>query len=78
MVATENLINGGFFILNRKIFDFINLSKNVMWEQEPMIKLTNKKQMSAYHHKGFWHPMDTERDQEFLNKLSKRAPWKIW
>ena len=75
---TENLINGGFFLINKNIFDFIDLSKNVMWEQEPMRKLTNKKEMSAYYHKGFWHPMDTERDQKFLNKLYRKgAPWKI-
>jgi len=75
---TENLINGGFFLLNRSVFDFMDLSKNVMWEQEPMSKLTKRKQLAAYHHKDFWCPMDTERDQKFLNKLYyKGAPWKI-
>ena len=79
IAQTENLINGGFFILNRKVFDFMDLSKNVMWEQEPMSNLTKKKQLAAYRHKGFWCPMDTERDQKFLNKLYKKgAPWKIW
>ena len=78
ITGTENLINGGFFLINKNIFDFIDLSKNVMWEQEPMRKLTNKKQLSAYCHKGFWHPMDTERDQKFLNKLYRKgAPWKV-
>ena len=46
----KNLINGGFFILDKKIFDIINLNKNVMWEQEPMKILTKKKQLSAYFH----------------------------
>ena len=47
-----------------------------MWEQEPMIKLTKKKQLAAYIHKGFWYPMDTERDQNYLNEvLKKNAPW---
>lgn len=78
-IQTENLINGGFFLLNRKVFDFMDLSKNVMWEQEPMSKLTKEKQLAAYHHKGFWYPIDTERDQKLLNKLYKKgAPWKIW
>ena len=59
----KNLINGGFFILKKEIFNFLDLKSNNMWEQLPMIKLTKKKQLAAYTHKGFWHPMDTERDQ---------------
>jgi len=73
---TKNLINGGFFILEKKIFNYLNLKKNVMWEQEPMIKLTRDKQLAAYIHKGFWHPMDTERDQKYLNVLLKKNP--LW
>ncbi len=69
---TKNLINGGYFILNKKIFKFLDLKQNVMWEQNPMIKLTNKKQLAAYIHKGFWHPMDTERDQKYLNNIQKK------
>ena len=73
---TKNLINGGFFILEKKIFNYLNLKKNVMWEQEPMTKLTRDKQLAAYIHKGFWHPMDTERDQKYLNILLKKNP--LW
>ena len=69
---TKNLINGGFFILDRKIFDFLDLQENEMWEQQPMIKLTKKKQLAAYTHKGFWHPMDTERDQKYLEAIKKK------
>ena len=51
-----------------------------MWEQEPMKILTKKKQLSAYFHGSFWHPMDTERDQKYLNELcmKKKVPWKVW
>ena len=50
-----------------------------MWEQDPMIALTKKKQLSAYYHKGFWHCMDTERDYKYLNEIYKKgAPWKKW
>ena len=75
----KNLINGGFFILDKKIFDFFDLNKNVMWEQEPMKILTKKKQLSAYFHSDFWHPMDTERDQKYLNELylKKKIPWEV-
>ena len=50
-----------------------------MWEQEPMKILTQKNQLSAYFHNGFWHPMDTERDQKYLNKLylRKKIPWEV-
>ena len=68
----KNLINGGFFILNRKIFNFLDLQVNDMWEQQPMIKLTKKKQLAAYIHKGFWYPMDTERDQNYLKDIKKK------
>lgn len=75
----KNLINGGFFVLDKKIFKTLDLNKNVMWEMEPMASLTDKKQLSAYKHKGFWHPMDTDRDRELLNKLYEDNPlWKIW
>ena len=68
----KNLINGGFFILNREIFNFLDLQVNDMWEQQPMIKLTKKKQLAAYIHKGFWYPMDTERDQNYLKDIKKK------
>ena len=72
----KNLINGGFFILNKKIFKILNLKKNVIWEQEPMFKLKKKNKLAAYIHKGFWYPMDTERDQKYLRVLLKqKAPW---
>ncbi len=73
---SKNLINGGFFVLERKIFDYLNLNKNVMWEQEPMIKLTKNKMLAAYTHNGFWYPMDTERDQKYLTHLYAKNP--IW
>ena len=43
-----------------------------MWEQQPMIKLTKKKQLAAYIHRGFWCPMDTERDQKYLKDIQKK------
>ena len=75
----KNLINGGFFILKKEIFKFLDLKINVMWEQQPMISLTKKKQLAAYIHKGFWHPMDTLRDKRFLEKISNgdKSPWLV-
>lgn len=69
-------INGGYFVLNKKIFDYINDDKTV-WEDSPLTKLAKEKNLNAYKHDGFWHPMDTMRDKKLLNELWKKnvAPW---
>lgn len=73
-------INGGFFVLEPEIFNYIPDNDTVMWEHEPMVHLTSDGQLNAYRHNGFWRPMDTMRDKEELNQLwaSGHAPWKIW
>ena len=72
----NNWINGGFFVFNSKIFDFITGDK-IMLEREPFQKLTRKGQLLAYKHYGFWQCMDTMRDKKVLNKLLRenKAPW---
>jgi glucose-1-phosphate cytidylyltransferase len=72
-------INGGFFVASPKVINFIS-SFNEPWEDKPINKIVKNKQLMAYKHKGFWHCLDTLRDQKTLNKLwtSKKAPWKIW
>jgi glucose-1-phosphate cytidylyltransferase len=69
-------INGGFFVLDPRVVDYIEGDQTV-FEQEPMEKLANSGQLSAYRHTGFWHPMDTLRDKMVLEDLwaSGRAPW---
>ena len=51
-----------------------------MFEREPLQQLTKENQLSAYQHKGFWHPMDTLRDKNKLEEMwsKKNAPWKVW
>lgn len=72
-------INGGFFVLSPKVIDYIE-GDQTFWEREPMEKLARDRNLSAYTHAGFWHPMDTLRDKNYLEKLwaSGNAPWKIW
>jgi len=72
-------INGGFFVLSPKVIDLIEDDATV-WEQHPMETLASKGQMSAFEHNGFWQPMDTLRDKNYLEELwlSQAAPWKIW
>lgn len=73
------VINGGFFILNSKVIEYIN-GDSTIWEKEPMEKLAADGQMQAFIHDGFWQPMDTLRDKRQLEDLwnSGRAPWKKW
>lgn len=70
-------INGGFFVLEPEVIDYIEDDKTV-WEREPMERLAREGQLSAYRHDGFWQPMDTLRDKMVLEDLwmSGDAPWK--
>jgi len=72
----KSWINGGFFVFNYKIFNFIK-GDQVMLEREPLEKLAKINQLMAYKHDGFWQCMDTMREKNFLNKLyrEKNIPW---
>lgn len=72
-------INGGFFILEPSIFDLID-GDHISWENEPLNKLSESRELNVYKHNGFWQPMDTLRDKVLLEDLwlQKSAPWKIW
>lgn len=71
-------INGGFFVLEPGVFNYIN-DDSTVWEREPLQRLATERQLSAYFHSGFWQPMDTLRDKVMLEDLWTRgeAPWKI-
>ena len=73
----QGWINGGFFIFNNKVLNFIR-NDQTMLEKEPLEKLTKTGQLMAFEHKGFWKCMDTMRDKILLNKLWKEgnALWK--
>lgn len=72
-------INGGFFVLSPKVVDLIDNDMTV-WERAPLETLAAEGQLSAFLHEGFWHPMDTLRDKNYLEELwsSGKAPWKVW
>lgn len=74
-----NWINGGFFVLEPSVFDYIE-NDSTIWEREPLENLANEGRLSAYKHDGFWHPLDTLRDKNYLQKLWEdgKAPWKLW
>jgi len=74
-------INGGFFVLKAEVFKYLDGDMNdMMWEDEPLEKLTSDKQLVAYQHKGFWKCMDALRDKLELEDLWKngQAKWKQW
>ena len=72
-------INGGYFVLEPAVLDYIDNDASV-WEQEPLMRLAQDSMLSAYRHEGFWHPMDTLRDKHVLEEMweSGKAPWKKW
>ncbi len=74
-----NWINGGFFVLEPSVIDLIK-DDSIIWEREPLEKLVSEGELAAYHHNGFWKPMDTLRDKIDLNAMweSGKAPWKLW
>ncbi len=72
-------INGGFFVLSPKVGEYIE-DDSTVWEQQPLQRLAEEDQLSAYRHQGFWHAVDTVRDKRHLQELwdSGSAPWKLW
>lgn len=70
-------INGGFFVLNKDVFDYIDDNPQNVWETDVLEKLSQDNQLSAYKHDGFWQCMDTLREKNYLNKLlqNNNAPW---
>lgn len=72
-------INAGFFVMEPKIFDYIEGDKTIL-EREPLENIAKEGQLVAYKHEGFWQPMDTLRDKNQLEDLWKegKAPWKVW
>jgi glucose-1-phosphate cytidylyltransferase len=75
---SEGWINGGFFVLEPAVFDFI--PGDVDFAREPLERLADAGQLSAYCHEGFWQCMDTTRDRDLLNALwdSGDPPWQVW
>jgi glucose-1-phosphate cytidylyltransferase len=72
-------INGGFFVLNPLVADFI-AGDPTIWEREPLERLTAERQLQVFFHEGFWQPMDTLRDRTLLENLWKEEnpPWRVW
>jgi glucose-1-phosphate cytidylyltransferase len=74
------LINGGFFVLSPHVRDYLPAGDSLIWEREPLERLSRDGQLYAFEHHGFWQPMDTLRDKLYLEQLweSGTPPWKVW
>lgn len=73
-------INIGFMVCSHSMFDYLPDDPNVMLERQPFAQLTADDQLHSYYHKGFWQPMDTYQEMQYLDRLWRedKAPWKIW
>ena len=73
-------INGGFFVANRALFNYLNDDPKLIFEQGPLNSISSDKQLACYVHEGFWQPMDTYQEFMLLNRLwnEGKAEWKIW
>lgn len=78
--ATGGRISGGFFVCQKELFNYLDHSEDLVFEEAPMRALVREGQMMVYEHNGFWQPMDTYRDYLLLNNLCTKgkAPWQIW
>ena len=76
----ESWINGGFFVCEPKIFDYITEGDSTIFERSPLENLAKDKQLNAYKHRGFWRPMDTLKDKNDLTYMwqNNQAPWAVW
>ena len=72
-------INGGFFVCEPDVFDFIDRD-NIVFEKYPMEKIAEIGRMGCFKHEGFWKPTDTLRDKYELENMwnNGKAPWKNW
>lgn len=77
--SAEGWINGGFFVLNSKVIDYIENDETI-WERSPIENLARNGQLMGYRHYGFWSCMDTLKEKKILDQLwaSGEAPWKMW
>jgi glucose-1-phosphate cytidylyltransferase len=76
----DAFVNGGYMVCDYRMFDYLTDDPKVMLEREPMERLVRDQQLHSFKHEGFWQPMDTYQEAQFLNELwtSGKAPWKVW
>jgi len=78
--VAEGFVSGGFFVFQKKVFDYLNDDPPLLLEIEPLRDMARDDQLAVYPHEDYWHPMDTFRDYLHLNEVWKsgKIPWKTW
>lgn len=78
--VSSGRINGGYFVVNRKVFNYLNEDLSLSFEREPLTALAREGQLGCFEHDGFWQPMDTYQEFMLLNQLwdDGKAAWKVW
>lgn len=76
----QGIINGGFLVAKKSIFQYLSTNETCIFEEDPMKKLTQEKQLSVFSHNGFWAAMDTYKQVQKLENLWSQTnpPWKVW
>jgi glucose-1-phosphate cytidylyltransferase len=76
----DAFVNGGYMVCDYRLFDYLPNDPNMMLERTPMENLVRDSQLHSYRHEGFWQPMDTYQESQYLNQLwaEGKAPWKVW
>ena len=76
----ETYVNGGYMVCGYRLFDYLTDDPKVMFEREPIVNLVRDGQLHSFKHEGFWQPMDTYQETQYLNGLwdDGKAPWKVW
>ncbi len=76
----DDLISGGFFIFDKKIFDYLTTDDGCILERKPFEQLAKERQITVFKHDGFWRCVDTYKDLVSLNKIynSDNVPWMVW
>jgi glucose-1-phosphate cytidylyltransferase len=76
----QAFVNGGYMVCDHKIFNYLTDDPAIMFERQPIAKIVADGQLHSYRHEGFWQPMDTYQEMQYLNRLwaEGNAPWKIW
>ena len=77
---SQDWTNGGFFVCNKRVFDFLSLDGSTVFEQEPLRQIALKGQFAIYQHNKFWYCVDTMKHLEDLNAMHKQGdrPWMVW
>jgi glucose-1-phosphate cytidylyltransferase len=73
-------VNGGYMVCDYNVFNYLTEDPAIMFEREPIAKIVADGQLHSYRHEGFWQPMDTYQEMQYLNRLwaEGSAPWKVW